>query len=54
MQSIEDSIVPAPQAYQFNGVMYDGQGANGNLPADLRLRRVFTSTISLRNRALGL
>ena len=54
LQSPEDSIVPAAQQYQFNGVVYDGQGANGNLPQDRRLRRVFNSTISIRNRALGL
>ena len=53
MQSIEDGTVPAPQAYSFDGVSYDGGGGNGALPADDRVRRVFTSTISLRNRALG-
>lgn len=53
MQSIEDGSVPAPQIYSFDGVLYDGQGTNGDLPADTRVRRVFTNTISLRNRALG-
>ncbi len=53
MQSVEDGTVPAPQPYTFDGVTYDGQGANGDLPADERARRVFTATISLRNRALG-
>ena len=53
MQSIEDGTVPFPQAYAFDGVTYDGGGGNGALPADNRVRRVFTSTISLRNRALG-
>lgn len=53
MQSIEDGSVPAPQAYTFDGVVYDGQSGNGDLPADTRVRRVFTNTISLRNRALG-
>ncbi len=53
-QSPDDSIVPVAQAYRFNGVEYDGEGANGDLPADRRLRRVFSSTISVRNRALGL
>lgn len=51
MQSIEDGTVPQPQAYTFNGVVYDGNA--GNLPADNRVRRIFTTTISLRNRALG-
>lgn len=53
MQSIEDGTVPEPQAYTFNGVDYDGVGANGDLPADERVRRIFQTTISLRNRALG-
>jgi len=53
MQSIEDQIVPDPQNYSFNGVDYDGGGGNGSLPNDNRVRRVFTNTISLRNRALG-
>jgi len=53
VQSIEDNMLPAPQAYSFNGVRYDGTGGNGALPADRRLRRVFTSTITLRNRAVG-
>lgn len=53
MQSVEDGTVPAPQAYIFNGVTYDGVGTNGNLPGDERVRRIFQTTISLRNRALG-
>lgn len=53
MQSVEDGSVPAPQTYTFDGVVYDGGPGNGALPADTRVRRVFTSTISLRNRALG-
>jgi type IV pilus assembly protein PilW len=53
MQSIDDGTVPMPQAYVFDGVNYAGGGAAGNLPADNRVRRVFTTTISLRNRALG-
>jgi len=53
MQSIEDGTVPSPQAYTFDGVTYDDGGGNGSLPNDNRVRRVFTSTISLRNRALG-
>lgn len=55
MQSVEDGTVPAPQPYTFNGVVYDGAGGgNGALPADNRVRRVFTSTINLRNRTLGI
>ncbi|MEQ8314509.1 MAG: PilW family protein [Gammaproteobacteria bacterium] len=54
MQSVEDGTVPSPQAYTFNGVTYDGAGGgNGALPADDRVRRVFQTTVSLRNRALG-
>ncbi len=54
MQSVEDGSVPAPQAYTFDGVVYDGGGGgNGELPTDTKVRRVFTNTISLRNRALG-
>ncbi len=58
MQSIEDGIVPSPQAYEFDGVSYSGDaeeggGAAGDLPNDNRVRRVFVNTISLRNRALG-
>lgn len=51
MQSIDDGTVPQPQAYTFNGVVYDGNA--GALPADRRVRRIFTTTVSLRNRALG-
>lgn len=53
LQSLEDGTVPSPQPYIFDGVTYDGQGGNGALPQDERVRRVFTATISLRNRALG-
>ncbi len=53
MQSIEDNLVAAPQPYTFNGVVYDGAAGNGSLPSDRKLRRVFTSTITLRNRAVG-
>ena len=53
MQSIDDGIVPQPQGYSFNGVVYDGGDTGGSLPADRRVRRIFTTTISLRNRALG-
>lgn len=54
MQSIDDGTVPAAQAYVFDGVNYAGGGAAGDLPADNRVRRVFSTTISLRNRALGI
>jgi len=53
MQSVEDGTVPSPQSYVFDGVTYDGGGGNGALPADTKVRRVFITTISLRNRALG-
>lgn len=53
VQSIEDNLAPAPQPYRFNGVLYDGAAGNGALPDDQRYRRVFTSTITLRNRAVG-
>jgi len=53
MQSVEDGSVPSPQAYTFDGVLYDGGSGNGALPVDNRVRRVFTNTIGLRNRALG-
>ncbi|MCI5107096.1 MAG: PilW family protein [Pseudomonadales bacterium] len=53
LQSVNDGTVPAPQSYTFDGVTYDGGVGNGELPADERVRRVFTATISLRNRALG-
>lgn len=53
MQSAEDGTVPSPQGYIFDGVTYDGGAGNGALPQDERVRRTFTATISLRNRALG-
>lgn len=53
MQSANEGTVPSPQPYTFDGVTYDGQDGNGDLPQDERVRRVFNSTISLRNRALG-
>lgn len=52
MQSVDDGTVPFPQQYIFDGVTY-GPAGDGNLPADNRVRRIFTGTISLRNRALG-
>lgn len=39
----ENNLVAAPQAYSFNGATVT--------PTDRRLRRVFTTTITLRNRA---
>lgn len=53
VQSIENNLVPNPVTYTFNGVNYDGQAGNGALPPDGRLRRVFTTTINLRNITLG-
>lgn len=54
MQSVEDGIVPAAQAYTYMGVTYDGVTGNGDLAPDRRVRRVFNSTVNLRNRALGI
>lgn len=54
MQSVENGVVPAPQPYTFMGVTYDGSAGNGDLAQDRRVRRVFNSTINLRNRALGI
>lgn len=53
MQSVENNIVPAPLSYTYNGVVYDGTAGQGALPADGRLRRVFVTTINLRNITLG-
>jgi type IV pilus assembly protein PilW len=53
MQSIEDNLVPDALPYSFNGTDYDGGTGNGALPPDGRLRRVFTTTINLRNITLG-
>lgn len=53
MQTLENNLVPAPVSYTFNGVVYDGGTGNGALPPDGRLRRVFTTTINLRNITLG-
>lgn len=53
LQSVDDGTVPFPQPYTFDGVIYDGDDDNGELPQDTRVRRTFTNTISLRNRALG-
>ena len=53
VQSLEDNLVPTPQAYTFNGVVYNGASGNGAAPPDGRLRRTFTTTINLRNVTLG-
>lgn len=54
MVSVDNGTVPAPQAYTFNGVVYsDDIAGGGDHPEDDRVRRVFTKTLSLRNRALG-
>ncbi|MGP1667020.1 MAG: PilW family protein [Rhodanobacter sp.] len=53
VQSLEDNLVPTPQPYTFNGVIYNGASGNGAAPPDGRLRRVFTTTINLRNITLG-
>jgi len=42
LQSAEDNITTAPQSYTFNNATVT--------PADRRLRRVFTTTVGLRNR----
>lgn len=42
MRTSEDGVVPAPQAYTFNGATVT--------PTDRRLRKVFTHVIKLRNR----
>lgn len=42
MRSTENNITTAPQAYTFNGAT--------RTPADRRLRKVFTTTIAVRNR----
>jgi type IV pilus assembly protein PilW len=53
MQSLENNLVPDPASYTFNGVVYDSGVGNGALPPDGRLRRVFTTTMNLRNITLG-
>ncbi len=53
VQSLEDNLVTSPQSYTFNGVIYNGTTGNGANPPDNKLRRVFTTTINLRNVTLG-
>jgi len=43
-RSIDDNLAGQPVAYTYNGAT--------TTPADRRLRRVFTSTIAVRNRLL--
>lgn len=52
LQSVDNNLSTGPVPYQFNGVTYDGEGGNP-VASDNRLRRVFTRTITLRNRTLG-
>ncbi|WP_188150138.1 PilW family protein [Teredinibacter waterburyi] len=52
LQSIEDNLADGPAPYRFNGVNYNGESGNPSA-SDRRLRRVFTRTITLRNRTLG-
>lgn len=52
IESIENFLAETPQAYTYNGVVYDGAAGNGALPDDRRRRRVFTTTLSLRNKVL--
>lgn len=53
VQSVEDHLLPAPQAYHFDGIPYDGKPGNGSLPSDTRLRQEFTTTVALRARLAG-
>lgn len=50
LQSVEDHLLSSPQAYQFDGISYDGTPGNGHLPSDTRLRQEFTTTVALRAR----
>ena len=45
LRSIEDSVVSSPVSYTYNGGTYT--------PDDRRLRRIFTTTIALRNRIIS-
>lgn len=45
MRSVENSVVNQPQAIAFNGAT-----VNSGVGADRRLRKVFTTTIAVRNR----
>lgn len=44
LQTLENNLASAPQPYTFNGIT--------STPTDRRLRRVFTTTVNLRNRTL--
>ncbi|WP_082087011.1 PilW family protein [Teredinibacter purpureus] len=52
LQSVDDNLASGVLPYVFNGVNYDGQEGNPSA-SDNRLRRVFSRTITLRNRTLG-
>jgi type IV pilus assembly protein PilW len=52
VMSLENNLVPSAQPYTYNGVVYNGASGNGAAPPDTRLRRVFTTTINLRNVSL--
>jgi len=52
MQSVNDNLSQGVLPYVFNGVTYNGLEENPSA-SDNRLRRVFSRTISLRNRTLG-
>lgn len=52
VMSLENALVPSAQPYTYNGVVYNGASGNGAAPPDTRLRRVFTTTINLRNVSL--
>lgn len=52
VMSLEDNLVPSAQPYTYNDVVYNGGSGNGAAPPDRRLRRVFTTTINLRNVSL--
>lgn len=47
LQSVEDGLMATSQPYDFHGVRYDGAVGNGPAPADRRLRRVLSTTLSL-------
>jgi len=52
LQSVDNNLVDGASPYVFNGVNYNGQSGNPSA-ADRRVRRVFSRTITLRNRTLG-
>lgn len=47
LRSVDDNLIAQPQPYQFD---VNGDGVNETItPTDKRLRRVFTTTIAVRN-----